>query len=192
MVLTVYTFAAIERAQVFLFEHLQLDFWASAKALGDKVRTYTEEKLHEAALEIPAASAKLDEFKATMSDVVTASKELRSHIEHSTRNSLTTEEISEKLSAELTPVLEKFKAEFTLPLPGDQNARYEERARMVDWLMVEVEHTLVRILPIPEADARERFQKIQPHVKHVLLVTGMSSSLYPEASFMSSLGWQVN
>jgi len=151
-------------------------------ALGDKIRTYAEEKLHEAALEIPAVSAKLAEFKAAMAAAVTAAEELRSHIEHSANISLATEEISEQLSAEFALIYEKFKAEFTLPLPSDQNARYEERVKKVDWLLIEIEHILVRILPIPEAEASKWFQKTGgPHIKQVLLVTGRLIDNHPVA-----------
>ncbi|GLB37527.1 putative interferon-induced 6-16 family protein [Lyophyllum shimeji] len=155
------------------------DFWASAKALGHNITMYAEKKLHDLALEIPAASTQLDNFKETMSSVITTSQNLRGDIERHCEDGITLDDISRKLSSELAIVFENLKAEFSLPLPEDHNVRYEEREKMIDWLLDEVEHALVSVLPIPEADTRRSFQEVRPHIKHVILITGQLVDNHP-------------
>jgi len=148
--------------------------WARAPALEDteSLVAYVEEKLHGITLHIPAASAKINQFIETMTSVVVVSKNFRYEIEHSTQENITAEEVSGKLSVELALFVQNFDTVFFLPLPDDHEARTEERVKIIDWLMVEVEDILVRILPVPEADVRERCQEVELHVKDVLLITG--------------------
>ncbi|KAG5648533.1 hypothetical protein DXG03_003144 [Asterophora parasitica] len=169
-------FSSVQRTQLHFLDSFQSDFWQSAKALGDKLVTYTNDKLHEAALQIPVASAKIDEFRATMSQVIAGAKDLREDLERHAR-SISAEEISERLSAELEVVYDRFKAEFSLPLPEDHDARHEERIKMIDWTMSEVHVVLVKVLPIPEADTNRRFREMEPHIKHFLLVIGACPGL---------------
>lgn len=112
-----------------------------------------------------------------MAQVVNISGAFREDIQRVACEGVTPEQISENLSAELEVVLEEFKKEFSLPLPEDHNSRYEERVRMISWIMNKVEDHLVKLLAIssvPEAETRVRFQTIQPHVERVVLVTGKS------------------
>ncbi|KAF8076827.1 hypothetical protein FPV67DRAFT_1472795 [Lyophyllum atratum] len=118
---------------------------------------------------IPAASAKIDQFIEAMKSVLVVSKNFGNEIERSAQKNLTAD-VSEKLSTGLdTLIVHKFD---NMSFLHDKEARREERVKIVDWLMVEAEDILVRNLPLPEGDIRQRCQEIGLHVKDVLLITG--------------------
>jgi hypothetical protein len=80
--------------------------------------------------------------------------------------------MSEKLSANLAAVLQELKAEF--PAPDDAN-NHEQRVKIVSCVLAKVEGSVICIsvwCGISEADARAHFKVIEPHVQHMLVITG--------------------
>ncbi|RDB25051.1 hypothetical protein Hypma_007814 [Hypsizygus marmoreus] len=132
---------------------IPFDVWESAKAIGDKLRVYTDEQLHEYSQLISAATPKINEFKDTMATAVAATNDLRDFIERKADGGFSLERISRKSS--LYPCQ-------TPKMP--------------------VETAFVKILAvegISERDARAKFGEIEPHVKNVLLVTGQLVDNHP-------------
>ncbi|KAF8967864.1 hypothetical protein BDZ97DRAFT_2056636 [Flammula alnicola] len=138
------------------------DFWKSAEGLGDKVVGYItkqleEEKINAAGLHIAPNSA-LDNCTAGLED------------------------FTKILSVEIDAVIEKLQSELSELLPEDQTERSKKRGAVVDFALDKIEDALVKaysILGIAEAEAREKFSHVKPHIRHVVLVTGNLADHHP-------------
>jgi len=150
------------------------DFWDEVKAHGDAFRAVIDKVYQDTVARFPQVASYLTEFKDLMTHITDASCQFREDLQRRIHN-VDTEHISTKLSAELDIVYEDFKAEFSLPLPKDEDARYSQRKEMISWLMRKVEDAVVRVLAldqIPEPDVRARFREIEPKITDALLIAG--------------------
>jgi len=156
------------------------DFWDLTRKLGGSVQQYTDTLLHDAAIANAAAAGKLYDFKVTMAQVVSSTMELRAEVQAAAEaRGLTLENVSEGLSTELAAVLEELKAEF--PAPNDAE-NHEQRVEIVSRALEKVERSVVSVSVqsgVSEADARAHFKVIQPHVQHVLVITGDLAEQHP-------------
>jgi hypothetical protein len=149
------------------------DFWELARQLGNSVQQYTDRILHDAGVSNAATAASLRDFKDTMTQLVSSTKDLRDEVhKHANLHGLSLETISEMLSTELAIVLEELKAEFPAP---DEADHHEKRVEMVSRALMKIEGTVIRVsghCGISEADARTRFRDIEPHIRRVIVVVG--------------------
>jgi hypothetical protein len=161
---------------------LSSDFWDLARKLGNSVQHYTEALLHGAAHANPALADKIHDFKGTMEKAVSSTMELRAQVQSGAEwHGLTLENVSEMLSTELATVMEELKAEFPAP---SEAGHHEERVEMISRALVKVEGCVVRVSArcgVSEAVARAHFRNIEPHVQHVLIVTG--KNIYYQSSW---------
>jgi hypothetical protein len=108
-----------------------------------------------------------------MGHVVSNTMELRAKVQGAAEaRGLTLEHVSEMLSTDLAVVLQELKTEFPPPSDADH---HEQRVEIISRALVKVEGSVVRVsvqCGISEADAIAHFKLIEPHVQHVLVVTG--------------------
>jgi hypothetical protein len=167
--------------------------------LGDTVQQYTDTLLHDTAIANAAAAGKLYDFKDTMTQVVSSTMALRAEVQAAAEaRGLTLENVSVGLATELADVLEELKAEF--PAPNDAE-NHEQRVVVVSRALEKVERSVVSVsvrCGISEADARAHFKVIQPHVQHVLVITGkcilyderQTHKFFPPPSLLGDLAEQ--
>jgi len=145
------------------------DFWAKVEAPGDAFRAIVDSTAR-----IPEVASSLNELKDLITQVTDVSNQFHEDLQRRI-HSVDTEHLSAKLSTELDLVWEDFKAEFSLPLAEEEDARYSQRKEMISWLMRRVEDAAVKILvldQIPESDVRARFGEIEPKITDALLIAG--------------------
>jgi antirestriction protein ArdC len=120
------------------------DFWDLTHKLGDSVRRYTNTLLHDTAIASAAAARMLHNFKNTMVQLISSTKELRAEVQTAAwAYRLTIEDMSEKLSADLSAVLQELKAKFPAP---DNADNHEQRVKMVSCALAKVEGSVVHII----------------------------------------------
>ncbi|KAF8161194.1 hypothetical protein B0H34DRAFT_796021 [Crassisporium funariophilum] len=152
------------------------DVWRSAKEMGEQALRYTDTMFKQASIEFTSAVDQINEFKDTMAQVVSSAKDLRIDGQNQlVARGFDHEVFTQKLSIQLTQVLEDLQAEFSEPLPEDQTERYRQRAVIITRALDKVEDALVTVYnmwDVDEATTREKFSHVKPHLNHVLLVTG--------------------
>ena len=148
------------------------DFWTEAGKLGDKLVLYTNEQLEAAATTYTSAAEKIGQFKVTMEHVVSGAKRFGDDVR---RDGIDLEEFSKKFTVELGTIMEELKEEFSEPLPGERTPRQEQRDMRITHTLLKVEDVVVRVSAswgVSETDSRAHFQKAQPSVKSVLVISG--------------------
>jgi hydrogenase maturation factor len=146
-------------------------FWKEIDKTGIDLVRYAEEELQNAAATFTSAKERIDEFNVTIVKVVSSAKKFGDHVLHYGVN---LEELSEMLATELDAILEELKAEFSLPLPGQETPRQAHRDKMISSALSKVEDAVVKVTGlwgIPEAETRLHFKEFEPHVKIFLLVS---------------------
>jgi hypothetical protein len=155
----------------------ELDFWKEAKDLGEKAVKYSEKLLNDA---VATASEKILELRHTVTDIVAQTEALRHEVEEEIKkNNLTLEDISGRLSDELTLVFKELETEFSEPLPENKTERYKWRETIVSSAMSKIEDAFVKVAAtweMSEDKARTSFRTISPHVQTVVLVAGKRNS----------------
>jgi len=153
--------------------YLSSDFWELVHSLGDSVQQYTDELLHNASISNTAAAEGLHDFKDTMTQMVINTNGLRAAVHEAAKlQGLNLENVSEMLSSEMAAVLEELKAEFPPPEEAD---RHRQRVEMVSRALMKIERCVVRVsmqCGMSKADASAHFRNIEPHIQHVMVVTG--------------------
>jgi len=156
------------------------DFWKRAVKLGSSVQKYTDNILADATTSYSAAAEKIIDFKQSMVKVVSGAGELRHEFESKIwAHGMTLSEISDMLSKELAVVVDELKTEFP---PPDHAEHHEERSVMISRALEKVEDVVVRIsvrAGVDEANARAHLRNIEPHLNHVLTVTGDLAEQHP-------------
>ncbi|KAF8964406.1 hypothetical protein BDZ97DRAFT_1816389 [Flammula alnicola] len=159
------------------------DFWKSAEDLGDKAVGYINKQLEEEKIKYAAATDKIQEFQESMKSLVDSAAGL--HIGPNSaldKRTAALEDFTQKLSVEIDAVIEELRSELSEPLPEDQTERYKRREAVVDFALDKIEGALVKacgILGIADAEAREKFSHVKPHIRHVVLVTGNLADHHP-------------
>ena len=148
------------------------DFWTEAGKLGDKLVRYTNEQLEAAATTYTSAAEKIGQFNITMEHVVSGAKRFGDDVR---RDGIDLEEFSKKFTVELGTIMEELKEEFSEPLPAERTPRQEQRDMRITHTLLKVEDAVVRVSAlwgVSETDSRAHFQKAQPSVKSVLVISG--------------------
>ena len=118
------------------------NFWERAAKLGDLMHQYTDDILHDAASSYAAVSDKIDDFKGTMSSLVSTTGKLRQEFQSKAFENVTLDQISEMLSKELSVVVENLQDEFPSP---DHAEHHEERVQTISRVLAQVEACVVRV-----------------------------------------------
>lgn len=153
------------------------DFWRSAKDLGDNATTFAEKILNDASAQYASASDKIEEFKESMSRLVTSAEGMGKVL-----MDVDVEEFQSRFADELSRTFEELKEEFSEPLPEDQSERYRQQAAMVSQALNKTEDALVTVcgfLNIPEAAVRMTFDDVKPHMNHSLLIVANLVNNHP-------------
>lgn len=160
--------------------YLSSDFWELAHRLGDSVQQYTDDLLHNASISNTAAAGGLHDFKDTMTQMVINMNGLKAAVQEAAKShGLNLENVSEMLSSEMAAVLEELKAEFPPPEEADH---HRQRVEMVSRALMKIERCVVRVsmqCGMSEADASAHFRNIEPHIQHVIVVTGDLTEQHP-------------
>jgi vacuolar-type H+-ATPase subunit H len=155
-----------------------MDFWKEAKDLGEKAIKSSEKLFNDA---VGTASEKIQEFKHTLTEIVSKTEALRHEVQDEiTKHNLTLEDISDRLSDELAIVFKELQTEFSEPLPENKTERYKCRETIVSSAMSKIEDAFVKVAAIwqmSEDKARTSFQTISPHIQKIVLITCKKKSV---------------
>ncbi|KIM79129.1 hypothetical protein PILCRDRAFT_823708 [Piloderma croceum F 1598] len=114
-----------------------------------------------------------------MTQMVINTNGLRAAVQEAAKSrGLNLENVSE-LSSEMATVLEELKAEFPPPEEADHHG---QRVEIVSRVLMKIERCVVRVsvqCGMSEADASAHFRNIEPHIKHVMVVTGDLTEQHP-------------
>ena len=118
---------------------------------------------------------KIDEFRSTFHDIVSASNEIRGHLTELTQQGLTLDQISGELGVIFNDILGHLKKAFP---PPDQAPGHEQRQEMVNTVLDSAEQELVdfaRKHGMSEdglENLRSSFGLLKPHVEKLVVITG--------------------
>ena len=82
------------------------------------------------------------------------------------------EEFQYRFEVERSRAWATLKEEFSEPLPENQTERYKQQAIRISQALDMAEDALVNTCGLPEADVREKFEDIKPHINKALLIMG--------------------
>ncbi|KAJ3504619.1 hypothetical protein NLJ89_g7844 [Agrocybe chaxingu] len=127
-------------------------------------------------------SAKIQDFKVSVERLVNSTNVFDQARDVFAITGFDMGEFTEKFSLEIERELEKLKIELQEPLPEDETECSRKREVAVTAVLDHIEGALVRVhrmYNVPELEVRASYDKVKPHIKHVVLVVGNVADKHP-------------
>jgi len=159
------------------------EMWRTILRHKAKATIAARDLIQKARNEYADVASTIDEYKRHMEDTVKAASQAREKLDVAlSAHGISLEDLSEMLATELEQLEDALKKEFEEPLPEDQDERYLQRQKMLNFTLEKIEDAFaktVAVADIPEDEARRTFLPVRATLHRTLSVAGNIIDRHP-------------